>query len=532
MFKFFKNSNFFDITLWSLLLTAILIVIVIVSMYPKTKPAGEKAVAIKSTTLSYEDNEIEKINKGDTVVILGQTRSNYSIKFWVQTKSGQRGFVQQDAIDDKAIVFKEKKVDGLSVKNGEIVNLIGLSKKEGSCTLYDIKSDDGKIGTVRADAIITEKGYELAKYTLNDRRSCYMSKQKFERLYLGKTFDETENIYSKALVVLNKNGQKKALYELRVFDKKNGIFYKPTIVFENDIVKSYSMEEAANYKKSWFLNNRLFLKYLPFSDKILDVGFFATLIKGNTFETPALADYTNSNFNKAISIAWAVFVGIGGLLWIFVTNLLIPLLLFGLLKLRYPLIFVSNKFFPILFLVTAIITTYIWLVLGLSYMFLWWFFIPILIHVLFFANGRVQDFFSYNPPQRCANCKRLYSINHQKKELIGDKKEWRKEEKRGKLLNSATKKWQTADEVTTYDVYSDGSKRNYRKKLENVQNHSETTRTYQYDMYDVLYRVLDYKHTHVCSCCGEIYFTYSQQLIELDRKYKDSYAHSSTHTNY
>lgn len=524
MFKFFKNNRVFDITLWSLLLSVLLIVIIIVSMYPKTKPANEKAVAIKSTTLAYDDNELEKINKGDTVVILGQTRSNFGIKFWVQTKSGQRGFVQQDALDDKAIVFKEKKVDDLSVKNGEVVNLIGLSEKEGGSARYDIKTEDGKTGTVKSDAIITQKGYELAKYTLNDRRGSYMSKQKFERLYLGKTFDETENICSNALIVLNKNGHKEALYELRVFDKKDGVFYQPTIVFENDIAKSYSMEKAANYKKSWFLNNRLLLKYLPLSDKILDVGFLATLIKGNTFETPPLTDYTNSNFNKAIALAGGIIVGIGGLLWIFITNLLIPLLLFGLLKLRYPLMFVSNKVFPILFLLTAIITTYIWLVLGLSYTLLWWFFIPILIYVLFFANGRVQDFFSYYPPQRCAKCKRLYSINHQKKELISDKQEWRPKEERGKLLDSYTKRWQTADEVETYDVYTDGSKRNYRKELKNIQNHSRTTNTYQYNVYKVLYRVLDYEHTHVCSGCGEEYLTHSQELVEIDREFVKSYA--------
>lgn len=531
MFKLFKNNKFFDITLWSLLLSVLLIVIIIVSMYPKTKPANEKAVAIKSTTLAY-DNEIEKINKGDTVVILGQTRSNYGIKFWVQTKSGQRGFVQQDALDDKAIVFKEKKVDGLTVKNGEIVNLIGLSKKEGGSTLYDIKTEDGKTGTVKSDAIITQKGYDLVKYTLNDRRGSYMSKQKFERLYLGKTFDETENICSNALIVVNKNGQKEALYELRVFDKKDGVFYTPTIVFENDIAKSYSMEKAVNYKKSWFLNNRLLLKYLPLSDKILDVGFFATLIKGNTFETPVLSDYTNTNFKKAIVVAAAILVGICGLLWIFTTNLLTPILLFGLLKLRYPLIFVSNKVFPNLFLLIAIITTYIWLVLGLSYTFLWWFFIPILIYLLLFANRRVRYFFSYYAPNRCDNCKRLYSINHQKKELISDKQEWRPKEERGKLLDSHTKRWQTADEVETYDVYTDGSKRNYQKKLENVQNHSQTTNTYQYNVYNVLYRILDYKHTHVCSDCGEKYYTQSQELIELDRKFMDSYVRSNTNTNY
>lgn len=415
------------------------------------------------------------------------------------------------------------KVDnGLKLRLGEVVTIVGPFKEESSYARYNIKTDEGETGTVRVDGMITTKGRELIKYTLNDRRAYYMSKEKFERLYIGKSFEQVESLYSKALVITNKGDKKEGVYELRILDKTDGRFYNPTIIFENNIAKSYSLEKDLNFKKTWYLNNNIFLKYLPLSDKILDVDFFANLIKGNTFETPVLADFSNSNFKKVLAIVISIFIGIGGLLWIFATNLIIPLLLFGLLKLRYPLIFVSNKIFPLLFLVVAIISTYIWLVLGLSYCFLWWFFIPILIYSLLYANREVMDFFSYSPPQRCDECKRLYSIVHQKKELIGEKKEWRKMDSRGALMNSSTKWKKTWDKVTTTTTYGDGSSRSSSHD-ENVKYHSTTTRTYRHNLYNVLYNVLDYKHTHVCRGCGKIYYTYSQELVELDSKLIDSY---------
>ncbi len=111
------------------------------------------------------------------------------------------------------------------------------------------------------------------------------------------------------------------------------------------------------------------------------------------FESEIVDDFTDTPIRKTLGIIMAIFVGLGALLWIFSTNLAIPLLLFGLLKFRYPLLFVSNKAFPITFLVVSIITTYIWIVLGLSYQFFWWFFIPVVLYLFFFSYRQINDFF-------------------------------------------------------------------------------------------------------------------------------------------
>lgn len=525
MFKILKNSTFFDRTLYTLILSVLLIVIVIVSTYPKTKPANEKVVALKNAELFYKQDVIEKINKGDSVTILGQKKSSYGINFWIETKSGQRGFAPQDAFDDQAIVYKEKKVDnGLTVKNGEIVTVIGLSDKEGGHIRYDIKTQDGKTGTVKADGIISKKGFELAKYKLNDRRAIYMSKNKFERLYIGKTFEDSENKFGNALIISNKNGQKAALYDLRVFDKKDGKFYNPTIEFEDNVAKSYSLEKARNMRNSWFLKNDIFLKYLPLSDKILDVDFFAFLIKGNTFERLISADYTNSAFNKVTSIIKAIFLGLAALLWFFITNLTIPLLLFGILKFRYPLIFLGNRLVPMTLLIIGIATSYIWIVLGLSYRLLWWFFLPIIIYVFLYFFRKLREFFDEFPDNRCPDCKRLYSINFFTKTLQSEEKEWRPKEDRAELLDSYTERWQTGDKVTTYDQYSDGSRRNFQTKIENIQNHSRTIKTYKYNVFNVLYMVRKYQHTYKCNGCGYEQYKHTEELEELDRKFVKSYA--------
>lgn len=528
MFRFFKNNTFFDRTFISILLGILLIVIVIITIYPNRKVANVKMAALKNTALTYNEDVLEKINKGDSVIILGQDIKNgtMGMMFWVETKSGQRGFVPQEAFDESGVVYKVKEVqknDELNIQKGDTVTIMGRTD-EIAFVDFNIKTKDGKTGTVGHDGIISVTGKKLAKYNLNDRRAFYMTKQKFERLYMGRTFDEVENLYCNAFIIMNKGKNKEAVYPLRVFNKSDGKFYKPTLVFEDSIAKSYSMETVHYHKKSWFPKNYLFLKYLPLSGTILDIDLFANMINGLMFESEIVDDFTDTPIRKTLGIIMAIFVGLGALLWIFSTNLAIPLLLFGLLKFRYPLLFVSNKAFPITFLVVSIITTYIWIVLGLSYQFFWWFFIPVVLYLFFFSYRQINDFFDEFPYNRCPDCKHLYTINYNAKNLIKKYEEWRPKTERGKLLDSHTERWQTGDKVTTYDQYSDGSRRNYQTKIENIQNHSRTINVYQYNEYNVLYKVYEYEHVYKCTKCGYEQYSHSEELEELDRKFVKSYA--------
>ena len=130
--------------------------------------------------------------------------------------------------------------------------------------------------------------------------------------------------------------------------------------------------------------------------------------------------------------------------------------------------------------------------------------------------------FGHYPNYRCPTCKTLYAIFYNRKENVGERNEWRSVTECGRCVSATTERWQTWDDVTTKTTYGDGHTSS-KTVRENVQNHSHTTRRYEYHEYDVYYHVTDYRHFYKCAVCGFEESDVREELKELDRKFKRTY---------
>jgi len=519
-------KKIFDITFLFFIGSLIVSGIAIYMSGTRNEPTNIQLKAPKSTNLygvlTLNDKTIIKtISPGEDITILGQRMpsSGKSMAFWVETSDGNRGFVRQESIDEMIIVFDTKCVESneiAGVKTRDTVRIV--SAVDEYYYEYNIITQDGKQAVCDNEGLLSSTGMSMLNYSINEKVCYFLSKQKFEKMYLGKNFEETEQLYRKALFVRKRGSHTEADYPLLVFDKKDGSFYFPTIVFENNIATSYT----TNLSKK---GNKFFLRILPLSDKILDVDLFSTLISRSYFKKERVADNTNVPvILKAALWIVGIFIIAGFLVWLFLSNFIIPGFLFGLLRFRYPLIFASNKSMIMLLLTTIGICTYIWIILGLAYSFSWWYFLPILLVTASWTTNQIIEFFSFFPPDRCPECKRLYSIVHVKKAQTREYQEWRKEEKRSKIGGSR-KRYRKHDIIET--TYQSGRKEYHNT---NYRTETEVTNIYQNDKYDVLYLVHEFLHTYECKGCGHNEYNTSKELEELDRKYRGSYASASTYT--
>ena len=201
--------------------------------------------------------------------------------------------------------------------------------------------------------------------------------------------------------------------------------------------------------------------------------------------------------------------------------------MFGLLRFRYPLIFISNNIFQKIIWAVIIICTYIWLVLGLCYPLHWWYFIPILLIATWWLTPKILEWFDDFPSNRCPECKSLYTIEYDSEEFMREYQEWHKETKSTRIGSRSSSEWVHDTEITKWSDGSTSSRAVNQRKV------THTTKTYNNDVYDVLYLVREYKQTYKCEHCGFEEYGSRKESKELDRKYKGSYIDTTTtHSGY
>jgi len=521
--------RFFDRTLLFFICALVLIGVIIYNSIPNNKPANVKVAAIQKAPLlqySYSKDAFSSVNKGDSLLIIGVDFREFA--FLVQTPKGERGFVSQDAIESQGFLTRFNDIEGIkketsvSVNRGDTVTFLGIdTKKDKYSPKMKFKTADGQQGWVALYDLVSLTANNLLKYHW-DGGDYYLSKKKFEKLYVGKTFEEIEQLYRPAKFVKKDKNGLIAEYDLRIFDKKDGKFYFPAITFKDTVSTSFELQLASTNKMNAFI-----LRYLPLVSTLLDVDFFSQLISKNTFERKDLYKEFNPVWQKIIGYILAVFLLICVLGFLFFLNHTLSFLLFGLLRFRFPLIFISNKLFPSLFLGVTVICTYVWIVLGLCYPCHWWYYIPIVIATTCWIVPKISEYFEEFPSNRCPHCKSMYTIEYDHENFEREYKEWRVKED-SQLLNSReSSEWVHDTEVTTW---SDGHK---SSRDVNQRKVTHTTKTYNNDVYDVLYLVKVYKITYICEHCG--YEEYGSRAVDkiLEKKYKHSYVDSSTtHSGY
>lgn len=512
-------KHFFDRTLLFFVLSLILIGALIYCSIPRNKPAGIRVAAIQSTRLSAYKEPFATINQGDSLTILGADFSN--LRFLAATDDGQRGWIPQEAVDNKGIIYKVDLITDngkTAVNSGDTVTLLARTGDEYA-QMMKFKAANGEQGEVRVHKLTTSIGNNVRKYEYKSG-NYYLSKKKFEEKYIGKTFQENENLYRPAFLIKKTKNGLEAQYDLRVFDKNDGRFYTVIITYQDGVAVSYS---SKIYKSP----NRLFLKYLPLVSTIIDVDFFSQLISTNAFEIEDFDAEDRSVILKISGYVLVIFFILGIVGYFFFFNQTIPFLLFGLLRFRYPLIFISNKLFPKIIVAITFITTYIWLVLGLCFPMHWWYFIPALLIATWWLTPKILDWFTDFPSNRCPDCKSLYTIEYYGEEFVREYQEWRKKTDSKKIGSRSNSEWVHDTEVTKW---SDGRT---TSRMVNQRKVTHTTSTYNNDVYDVLYLVRVYKLTYKCEHCGLEEYGSRSESKELDRKYQGSYVDSTTtHSGY
>jgi hypothetical protein len=511
-------KHFFDRTFLFFVLFLLFVGIIIYASIPNRKPADVKVAAIQKTQLfGYGDIEpFGTINKGDSLVILGQDVRG--LRFLVQTAKGERGYIDQEGVDARFIVYSLPQGDNLSIQKGDTVTFVSRgvkTKKEDNSDIITYLAPNGTKGEINEEKIISTIGNNLLEKEIQGG-DYYLSKKKFEKLYIGKTFDEIEQLYRPAMYVKKDNDFLQAKYPLRVFDKADGKFYNPIINFKDGVAISYSTKLDKD-------KNSFFLKYMPLVSAVLDVDFFSQLISWEFFEEKDLdSKAPDKTYIKVLVTIGVILVMICAFLLIFALNIVLPCLLFGLLRFRYPLIFISNNLFPKIITIVYWLGTYVLIILGLSYPFDWWYYVPIVIVSTLWVPRKMNNWFAKFPSNRCPNCKSLYTIVFEDEAFEREYQEWRIKENANLLSTKTSKEWVHDTEVTKW---SDGSTSSRNVNHRRV---THTTRKYRMDVYDVLYLVKVFKRTYKCEHCGyEEYGTRCDEKI-LDKKYKGSYADSDT----
>lgn len=483
---------------------------------PSVPEGIERTVISKANIDMRYLGDDKMIYPGETVEILGQyaVSTNNIMLFWVTTENGDRGLIPQEAVDNRGILYDIDDDSDLPYKDGDEVKI--LRRIEDTYCKFEIQTEDGNRYEISYDKLITVTGNELLEYNLNGRRGNILSKSKFERLYLGESFEDAEEIYREAFYVKKTRNSIEAAYELFVYDPNDSKQYRPIVKFENNVAVSYTLEK---YKDE----NSFVLGFLPLVEPIIDFGLFANLIKGNTYTESTLGD---SDKNIILIILLFIPMGIMVILfviWVALTNQIISFLLCGSLSFRYPLKILNNRAVFTLLAITSYLFTYVWIVLMLCYGYHWWYFIPILLYVNYKVVCRFKDFLITFPNNRCPKCKSLCTIFHNRVDLMGNYQQWRSSTEKGKLLDSRTLNWTSHDIEVKTETYSDGSKKVSERKV-NQQNHSRTIDTHQYNEYNILYHVYDFHKVYKCEVCEHEEYSEYEELVELDRKLLNVYA--------
>lgn len=460
--------------------------------------------------ITGDDENVAKLRKGDTVSYLGVVEGAHNRPYGllVQTKEGERGLLAAAEMGFPMLLTDKK--DSLPVTVKSVFR--EKAKKGDKGTLYyNIVTAAGEKKKVRMNQIRPILPDSLTEYRLLTKGDYFMTKAKFEKLYLGHKLAENEALYRPAWMIdKTKKGYLAYYPNIEVIDFSDGKTRNPMIVYGADSVAvTYGFESGHTYG-----NNRLIIKWMPLLGRIIDVDFFASLIEGSIYSDWVHADNENytaklkPSFSDVPFKYWIGFVlwVVCGLIWVFLTCTLLSLIFEAALYCRFIYYPLSDGAVVSFFGIVAFVTTYIWF--GL--MAIWgclWLFLPgvVIAGVSVFTYS--ERMLGTVPHQRCLKCRQMEMVSFLDSEFIKEYDEWRHD---SRAIASHTDRWKTWTDVTTR--WSDGRTTHSR---ENERNHSRTTTLYA--DYNVLYHVKLYHNHYQCAKCGGIETHAEEKLTELMR---------------
>lgn len=478
---------------------------------------GPVIVLDKPQTLNVEvgnDTLKVRLNRGDSLRILGVERFTYTQRFLVETSNGNRGWM-----DTYTLPVKQTLVNGKNA--GDTVTIasqifIGTSKYPSG---YNVLLKDGtKIETKAKDFEPAFNNWTKLELSKSIVTSC--GTEKHYRSLTGLTLRELEKKIGPALQIFHNKEGYIAQFQAMAFNPADGKFYHP-------IYKLNPNGISENVEFEYFKDrNSSILKRLPGAGFILNMSFTNVSIRSSIYEKEAVSSQI-SGFKRYMIYALIAIVLIGVLVWIFITPS-IPVLAMGWL-IGFPKVFAvfSDKALKWTMFGVSVVFTYYWIVALLGWGMFWPFAIAIMAISWYIFKYASSDLCTV-PHTRCPKCHRLNTIHFFDDELYDTRYEKGVDVVKGKLLGTSFSEHKTWTDVTRIKMYSDGSSSSYTNK-ENIQKHRIRHDTYQMINYELTYRI-DYYHDHYfCDECMHEEVLNSTKWTEVDRKYLGSHSDTFSH---
>ena len=455
-----------------------------------------------------------KLQKGDTVCILASKSDGPRdmLTFLVETESGQRGYVAQDAVCNRGVVFEGGAKGDLDARVGDTVDIVSCVNVAHRNVKYKVRfAGEDTLVTLTNDNLVTTLASEMADLELDDYRR-YISIKKLRRVVAEQpTMMQLDSILGDAPeYVVNTPRGKVAAYRLKAFDDATGGMRYPFFFFNKE-GHCDSMNVSEPKKASGF-----FLRYAPYAAEIIDAAHVL-------IDEPRFEKTSRTSLPAFLFWIWAIikvaFALLMGLLWWSLPGLVPVLLLTGLVRLRLCYFPLPNKLLLAMLMAVGVGGIYCWTVLLSAWGLWWWVSMLAQGFMLMVYYFLIADLLTDNIPRcRCSECRTLYSIVPVGQELDHTEKVWRKKKDRGSVLDRYTKRWQTWTQYTQGD----------RSWREDVQNHSATVTTYEMHNYNVLYEDQYYNDYFECQECGHREQTTSTKSVPLKSEYVGSHTETVT----
>ena len=449
-----------------------------------------------------KENTTVSLSKGDTLSVLGYRNGGitHAPQLLVETRNGMRGFVSTIDLEYGHYIKKNESFDTITI--------IGKAGTETSPKIK-VRYADGKEQEYGYSSLRPILPDSIDQWEFNEKGWYYMSKAKFERLYLGKTLAEADGYYRPhTTAVQTKEGWIVSFDQIQVFDKNQGKFLAPMITYNDSLI-------ATSYDLLYpYGNNAWVLKWWPLTETIIDCDLFASLIQSSFYEHHTFGkDFTLAGGDKPWW-AWAL-AGLYillALMWLVCTPMIPATVMGAALQNRYSFYHLSDTVVEFLITAATAIAAYIWLTLLLTWGLLWFVALP-LIFAAFIAAGIAISPLNTSPHHRCLGCRRLYTMNFQERVWGETYERWEMVTEKGNLLHQEHSSYKTWTETT----YSNGT-----TSKSNEKTHHVTDSTYAIHHYNVLFRYHPYDDLYKCRSCGYIEKIHAYQKEELQREYKSS----------
>lgn len=504
----FDDLNFKNSTLASLVLSILLIAILVYNQVAlnNTLPKDPVEIVLQQATpmtVSYagEDSEL-KLRKGDTLRVLGFRNGelSYPPQLLVDTRDGQRGFISTIGLG-----YPFRIVTNDSINDVEVLSM-RIKDKYPKVKVRYANGQEEEEGTSRLKVILPDS---IGKYEYEGKGWYYMSKKKFERLYMSKPLPEASKLYRPyTYSIRTKDGWKVSFYQIKVFDKNEGKFLSASVTY-NDSLMPVSYDLCRSYG-----NNGWVMKWLPLAEGIIDIDFFASIIQSSFYEPTiigsdiSLAGGNTSVTDWCLAGLWILM----GLLWLFCVPMLPALVMGAAMQCRYTFYHLSDTALSWIIYAVTVVSGYIWLVLLLTYGTLWFIAIPMILTCVVGPAIAASPLDS-RPHMRCEGCRRMWTIKFLERVWGETYEKWEVVTEKGDLLHQEHSSYKTWTETT----YSNGTKTKSDEKTHHV-----TDSTYAIHHYNVLFRYHPFDDVYKCSGCGHLEKIHDHRKEELQREYLSS----------